>query len=164
MPIVGQNFSWGPQPEHLHWTVFYCFCGMSISKLMDTFKNQLNLPTGHYFISSSHKENTLIPTQYPHKSQLFWCQAQARVPDFTLLVWCKWGWDAWVVVSAVSPLRTIPFNRKIWEPKRRVINHPTTQHSVKLLKFPMQKWKMGGLLVHSNSESLMLAACSLIRT
>lgn len=39
---------------------------MHISKLIDTFKNQLNLPNGHYFITSSHRENALIPTQYPH--------------------------------------------------------------------------------------------------
>lgn len=44
---------------------------------MDTFKNQHNLPTGHTFLYSFHMKNTLIPTQFPHKSQLLWCQAQA---------------------------------------------------------------------------------------
>lgn len=72
-----------------HSTVFCCFYGMNISKLRDTFKNRLDLPTGHYFISSSYLEITLIPPQYPHKSQLLWRQAQAQVQDCTILDWCK---------------------------------------------------------------------------
>lgn len=145
-----------------HWAALYCFCGMKIPKLMDTFKNQFNFPTGNSLISFFHMESILTATQFPHKLQLIWHQTEAWVQDFTILVWCKWGWDAWVVVSGLKPLMTILFNVKTQEQIDQLsTTHTLSIYSVKQVMCPMQKWKMGGTVVHSYPEWQLDVCCRL---
>lgn len=85
-------------------------------------------------------ENTLIPTQYPHQSQLLRRQAQAQVQDCTILDWCKWWWDAWILVSGVSPLKTIPFSMKTLEAEMSSLpaTHPTFCRTAKVSHAEME--------------------------
>lgn len=143
--------------SHYGWLIFYLFYGMNISKCMDTFKNQLNLPTSHNFLYSSHMENTLIPTQY-HKSQLLWHQAQARVQGFTILGWCRWRWRC---------LDCGFWSKAPWQQFLSIWRHEnqrdelSTTHTPNILQncssFPFRK--MGGMLVHSYSEIQPDACC-----
>lgn len=119
---------------------------------------QLVTPLAPLFIFLSYEKCIHPCTITPHKSSLEH-QAQVRVQDFTILIWCQLGWDAWVLVSRVKPIEDNSFQYEDMRTKGRGVCHLHTWHSAELLKFPIQKWKMAGTLVHSNSEIQPDACC-----